>query len=245
MMELGLADVIGNFLDNRITDMYVAIPAVVIRVYDDLKQLKIDAQPSVNQFFMDETEEEHPILLNIPVMMPGTTRSLVSFPIAAGDNVMLLFCHRSIDNFKAGSGLPTIPTDHRQHSEMDAVAIPGIFPFAKSPNNPSIRKWPHSTSDVVVAHNLGSGTEVEVRLKLNGNIVMNTEQDIVVQCKNATVNATGVNVTASTGTFAVANATWNGNMNITGTWTFNGIPFNTHKHTGVTPGSGTSAGPVA
>lgn len=34
-----------------------------------------------------------------------------------------------------------------------------------------------------------------------------------------------------------------GNTTISGAWTFNGIPFDTHKHTGATPGSGVSGLP--
>lgn len=36
-----------------------------------------------------------------------------------------------------------------------------------------------------------------------------------------------------------------GNTKISETWAFNGIPFDTHKHTGVTPGSGVSGLPTA
>lgn len=36
-----------------------------------------------------------------------------------------------------------------------------------------------------------------------------------------------------------------GNTKISGIWTFNGIPFDTHTHTNVIPGSGVSEGPTA
>jgi len=67
--------------------------------------------------------------------------------------------------------------------------IPGIQPPGESINNPSKRTWPHSTEDVVLVNNIGTANECEVRLKASGDIVINTNQNVEVNCKNATVTA--------------------------------------------------------
>ncbi|MNQ59366.1 hypothetical protein D3C85_736030 [compost metagenome] len=75
-------------------------------------------------------------------------------------------------------------------------------------------------------------------MKPDGSLNIKTEQAVSVTCSTATL-------TADTLMLDVGNTTWSGNVSHTGTFTFNGIPFGTHKHTGVQPGVGTSAGPVA
>ena len=52
----------------------------------------------------------------------------------------------------------------------DAVAIVGVHPFSKSPNRNAARKLPHNTDDLVVAHNIGTDRECEVRLTKSGDI---------------------------------------------------------------------------
>lgn len=177
---------------------------------------------------------------------------MVSFPINVGDTVMCVFSQRSMDNFKIGNGQPTVPNDYRKFSDQDAVAIPGLFSFAKSVNRPAIRKYPHNPkTDLVIAHNIASGTEVMIQLKQSGELIINTEQSVTVNCKTGVMNATEsytintptMNINAQT-TNWTGNIIHSGNYTMTGQAKFNGILFDTHFHSGVTPGSGTS-GPVA
>lgn len=230
----------------NMAEVYTALPCVVISVYGNFSQQRVDVRPAINDLYKDGSSIEQAPILAVPVLLPGTRNSLVSFPIKPGDTVMCIFSQRSMDNFKIGNGQPGAPNDLRKFSDQDAVAIPGLAPFSRSVNNPSLRKWPHDpASDLVIAHNIGSGTEVMIQLQQNGNLIINTDFDVTVNSKTATVNATtSVNVTTPSGVFNIDSSTWNGDMTITGAWTFNGIPFDTHKHTGVTPGGGTSGGPT-
>lgn len=240
-------DIIQTQFRANMSEVYTAIPCVVINVHGDFSEQRVDVQPSINDLYKDKTFKEQVPILSVPVLLPGGRNSLVSFPIKNGDTVMCIFSQRSMDQFKIGNGLPTTPNDHRQFSDEDAVAIPGLFPFSRTVNRPMIRKYPHDPSnDLVIAHNIGSGTEVMIQMKANGELIINTEEGVTVNSKTANVNATqSVNVTAPSGVFDIDSSTWTGNMAITGSWTFNGIPFNTHKHTGVTPGGGTSGTPTA
>lgn len=245
MIEALLGEYLAESMREEMADIYTAMPGVVTNVVN-MGDCRVDVQPSINIVYGDDSADSHTQILGVPIIFPASSTSCLSFPIKVGDPVLLVFAQRSMDNFKIGNGQPTTPSDFRRFNIQDAVAIPGLFPFSRSANKPSIRKFPHNpNSDMVLAHNVGSGTEVMIQLKLNGDVVINTEADVTVNAENAVVNATGVNVTAATGSFAIGNSTWNGSMDITGTWTFNGIPFNTHKHVGVTPGSGTSGVPTA
>lgn len=60
-----------------------------------------------------------------------------------------------------------------------------------------------------------------------------------------TVAADGVSIEAPAVDVTAPLTTFNGNVNVTGTLTVGGLPFATHKHAGVSAGTGTSGGPVA
>ena len=127
----------------------------------------------------------------------------------------------------------------------DAIAIPCVTPFGKSLNKPGVRSWPHNTADLVVSHNISTGSEVEIRLKPTGDLVINTNQNVTVNCKEATVNASSsIGLYAPSMTVSVANTTWNGNVTQSGTYVLDGVTMNTHKHTGVMAGPSLTGGPV-
>lgn len=67
-----------------------------------------------------------------------------------------------------------------------------------------------------------------------------------VVAKDIELNASNsISISASTMNVNVGAANWTGQGYVVGEWTVNGIPFSTHKHTGVTPGTGTSGLPTA
>lgn len=256
-----LDDFIQTQFQINMAEVYTAMPCVVLKVYGDFGEQRIDVRPSINDLYKDKTSREQAPILSVPVLLPGTRNSLVSFPINVGDTVMCVFSQRSMDNFKIGNGQPTAPNDLRKFSDQDAVAIPGLAPFSRSVNTPAVRKYPHAPNqDLVIAHNIGSGTEVMIQLKQDGQVIVNTDEVVTVNSKSvivnaqeevtvntqtATVNAAqSVDVTSPVGTFNILNSTWTGNMTITGLWTFNGIPFDTHKHKDVTVGTSNTGVPT-
>jgi hypothetical protein len=65
-----------------------------------------------------------PVLAAVPVFMPGTARTWIRFPVAAGDTVTLHFAERSLERWLALGG-QVHPEDSRHHSLSDAIAVPG------------------------------------------------------------------------------------------------------------------------
>lgn len=250
-----LSEYLKTEFEYSMGEMWFACPGIITSVSGDLSDLRVNVKPAVNELYADGTSEEHLDILSVPVIMPGSATTLISFPVNAGDTVLLVFSQRSTDNFKIGNGQPTVPNDARKFQAEDAIAIPGLFTFSKSANRPSIRKYPHNPkTDLTIAHNIASGTEVMIQFKPTGDMIVNTEQAVTVNCKTGELNATE-SYTINTPTMNVNADTTNwtgdiiqtGDYNQTGNYTltggeatFNGIPFSTHKHIGVTPGSGTS-----
>lgn len=264
MNGVSLEEILKLSFSRESSALYTAMPCRIINIPASLHDLRIDVEPLVETLYSDGTSEPHSQILGVPVIFPAGRTSLISFPLFVGDTVLCVFSQQSLDNFKSGDGSPTVANDSRRMDVRDAIAIPGFVPFGKSLNNPANRAWPHSSQDVVVSHNIALGTEVEVRLKPDGRLIINTNQGVEINCNTADVVAlSSASITTPALTVDAAQTTWNGNItltgnvihagnyaqagnyNLTGTATMNGITFDTHKHTGVQTGIGTSGGPVA
>jgi hypothetical protein len=259
-----LQEVLVAQFEYQSSQMYTAIPAIVVSV-KNLAEQRIDVQPTLNLRSEDgDNIEERPVILNVPLHMPLTKDGGLTYPISVGTPVFLMFSMRGIDIWKRGNGYPVTPSDNRKFDIKDCVAIPGIFPFPESRNNPSSRVNSHDVNDVVLVHNIGSGAEVEIRLKPNGDVIVNSPTKVTVNCIDAEINAdstttincpentingnTTVNgdFTATSGAFTVnsgsiamsatASATMDATFEMTGSLVLNGTPVESHDHSGVTSG---------
>ncbi|MNQ63299.1 hypothetical protein D3C85_776770 [compost metagenome] len=223
MREASFQELLNSAFEYQTDSIYTAIPAVVVTVRNNFENLTIDAQPSVNIKDRDGAVKERPVILNIPVSMPMSGTSAVLLPLNVGDSVMLMFSMRGLDVWKRSNGRPTTPSDFRKFDKRDAFAIP-ISTISNSPNQPSKHLWSHDTKDLTIVHNLGQGTESEIRIKLNGSVVINTKNKVDIQCDTANINAdTEINVLTP-----VMNV--DAQVNVTGGLNINGIPFSTHVH---------------
>lgn len=250
MQEISLQETLQNAIEHQLDGINTAIPAIVVRA--DLENSLVDVQPVINFKAYDGSTTERPVILGVPLQYPASKTSAFTFPVQTGDTVLLVFSQRGLDVWKRGTGYPTTPSDFRTFDIKDAIAIPGVMPNGMSINSPSKHVLPHSIRDAVIAHNLGSGNEVEVRLGADGRVEISTSnKPTIINCSDATINAETINLNATSMVVDVANTTWIGAINHSGNYTmtggvatFNGVVFNTHVHSGVQTGSGNSGGPL-
>jgi hypothetical protein len=176
-----------------------------------------------------------PVLPDVPVVFPRGGGCTLTFPIAAGDECLVIFSSRCIDGWWQSGGVQ-LPMEPRLHDLSDGFAILG--PQSKPNKISNI-----STTAVQLRSNDG-----QAYIQLNPTTY---EIDIVTP-GNASVTAGG-NLNASvTGnvTMTAAQFTLNGPVQINGTVTAtgevtgNGITLSTHKHTGVQTGGGVTGGPT-
>lgn len=74
---------------------------------------------------------EHPLLLECPVMTMFGGDSFINLPINSGDNCIVLFCDRDIDEWMVSGGVQA-PNSKRVHDISDAIAIVGIRHYQNS-----------------------------------------------------------------------------------------------------------------
>lgn len=118
----------------RSATLRVALPGRV-ESYDPATQ-KANVQPLIMESYADDLGdaqvERLPVVTNVPICFPGAGPYRVTFPVAVGDTVLLVFCSSSIDRWLSRGG-EVDPQDARHHDISDAVAIPGLFDFAHVP----------------------------------------------------------------------------------------------------------------
>jgi hypothetical protein len=73
----------------------------------------------------DGTIADYPKLVDCPVFTLQGGGAAIQMPIAAGDNCIVLFADRNIDNWY-GSGAADVPANNRTHDLSDGIAIVGI-----------------------------------------------------------------------------------------------------------------------
>jgi len=171
-MKLSFEDVIKATFANLMTNLYTAMPAKVEKVGKVGTQVVIDAKPLVNRVESDGSAYETPILPEVPVIFPAGGGAMVSFPLAPGDTVLLVFSMRSIEEFLASDGMNAqTPFSRRKHSISDAVALPGLF---TSVNSPEV-----DTENLSLRNGIGE-TESEIKIQKDGKIVINAASAVEI-----------------------------------------------------------------
>lgn len=118
----------------QLARVHTALPGVVTS-YDEARQTAT-VQPSVQFKARDAdgkiTDYTPPAIPNVPVAFPGAGEYSIVWPLVAGDGVLLVFCERSLDEWRSTAGSSHQARDVRRHDLSDAVAIPAL----RSPADP-------------------------------------------------------------------------------------------------------------
>ena len=130
MERITPAETYRRILDARLTDLHTALPGRV-RAYDAATQTA-DIEPMIKRGVPTGGEEDEvalealPVLPSVPVLFPSGGQCFVTFPLAVGDPVLLVFSERDTSHYRATGAVadPGVPT---MHGLSGAVAIPCAF----------------------------------------------------------------------------------------------------------------------
>ena len=148
-----------SIIDYALSQTNTAIPGYVER-YDADTQTADITVPFVDYYEVDGLESSEafiwPVLRSVPVVFPRGGGWSITWPLSQGDNVLLVFSQRSIDEWWASDGRTEIsPRDLEAHSITGAMAIPG------PPTKPTrLQGRAVSGPDLVIRHS--DGTELKL-----------------------------------------------------------------------------------
>jgi len=117
-----ITDIIEDALYSFNNELRVAMPGTVIKFYPETQM--VDVKPSITM----EVDGENVVmsqLIQVPVVMPSSGGVSITFPIQAGDEVLVVFSDRTIDGWNEKGGVGT-QTEHRSHHISDGIAIVGL-----------------------------------------------------------------------------------------------------------------------
>ncbi|MFL9943743.1 Gp138 family membrane-puncturing spike protein [Paraburkholderia graminis] len=173
-----------------------------------------------------------PLLVDVPVHFPRGGGCTLTFPVAKGDECLVVFAARCIDTWWQSGGVQA-PAEQRIHDLSDGFAFVGFFSQATKISG-------ISTNTAQLRSNDGS-TYVEV--DPTGQIV-NCVAPGGMKFTTPTVTITGV-INVQNANSAPTAMAINGNTNFAGQVSANGHRIDdSHKHSGVTTGSGNTGTPL-
>ena len=147
-----MRDIALFVVEGRLGGLRTSVPAKVVNYYPS--KGRVDAQICIRGAVQDpdtyeisSDSELPPTLVDVPVMWYGTSRASVIPDLVAGDDLLIHFSDRPLDEWKAVSGNDFVPSDiSRRFDIADAFAVPVVGP---NPNGLSALKY---ASNATVFH---------------------------------------------------------------------------------------------
>lgn len=109
--------------ESRLKELHTCLPAFIV-AFDPSTQTA-SVQPAIRRIFTDKGAVNLPLCVDVPVIFPSGGGFHLTFPVAAGDDCILWFSERAIDNWHFDGGLAD-PAEYRMHDLSDAIAFVGL-----------------------------------------------------------------------------------------------------------------------
>lgn len=222
---VGLSVALGGWQSK----MQTAFPGIIQSFSAD--HMTCTVQPAISGQVRDETGAltgiDLPLLTDCPVQFPAGGGCTLTFPVKQGDECLVVFSSRCIDSWWQSGGVQS-QADLRMHDLSDGFVLLGF------------RSQPRVIGGI-------SGSAAQLRTDDGSAFV---EVDSTTHAINAVT--TGAALVSAQGniTLTAPLVTINGDVKVNGRVDSTGdvqagtISLQTHKHTGVTAGGGTSGGPT-
>jgi hypothetical protein len=213
---------IGTLIDRMMSGLYTAMPGVIVSF--DPATCLASVQPAVRMKTVIAGVVNYidlPVVEHVPICLPhsATGGLFLTVPIKSGDQCLIVFSQRGIDNVVDAGGIqnppdcqPPSPSERvdprslselRHHDMTDAICIPSLM---CAPN--AIADWADDAIEIRTEDGLTNLSVKSDQVTVQAGIV------------TMTVSASGISIV--------------GPVNVTGEVTANGIPLSTHIHTGGT-----------
>ena len=231
MEKRQLVDTIMLAIDGALADLHTATVAKVTRVSTET----ISCQPVTNRIVRGESIPLPEFVEVPPVFLQGGG-SYTAHPIAIGDYCLLIFTERCFDRWYHGQDF-LIPLELRMHDYSDGFALVGVNPLAGAITIPSVIQQTGDTNYDGDHTHQGTldrvgDTTIEGDVEIDGNLLVTG--NITCLGTIAAANFTGLSGGAMTATV---------NIETSQDVKAGSISLQSHTHTGVTPGTGSSGGP--
>lgn len=242
--NLSFAAVVVQAIENAFKDLHTTMPGT-IQSFDPATQIA-SVQLGIKRVFKKEDEEGNeqkryealPKLINVPVIFPRGGGFTLTFPVKKGDECIVIFNERSIDNWNKNGGVQN-PGAWRMHDLSDAVCMVGL---SSQPNKIS----GFDANNVQLRNDTGDSY---VTIKTDKTIEIVSPTEVIVDAPDSTftgnvqidgdMNVTGDVTGESNATFAVGIVSAL-TVDATSSLIVNSLEMGDHIHAQPVDGSGDS-----
>ena len=208
--------------------IWTALPGIVESF--DPETMTCTVQPAIQSIITDrdgeQTNRNMPLLLDCPVQFPAGGGCTLTFPVVKGDECLVVFASRCIDAWWQAGGIQT-QAELRINDRSDGFALLGFRSLPRTIGGISLNAV-QLRSDDGQAFVEVNPTSHAINATTTGTITASAIDGMTLTAPLVTING-DVQV--------------NGRIDTAGDVKAGAISLQTHKHTGVTSGSGTSGGP--
>lgn len=124
-----LLDAIRAVVQEDRKTLHTALPGIV-QSFDAAKQTA-RVRPAIKRVWIDDGPKDLPDCVDVPVHFPRGGNFVLTFPVAAGDECLLVFAERAIDGWFTDGGTQE-PSEVRFHDLSDAFAIVGFSSLGRA-----------------------------------------------------------------------------------------------------------------
>ena len=127
-MAGGESDKFRSLTEKIASELRVAAPGI-IQSYNagtNTAAVQLAIREKVNQMDGTTQDTDLPLLLDCPVMMPRGGGYALTFPVAAGDECLVIFADSCIDAWWQSGGVQN-QLEKRRHDLSDGIVVPGLW----------------------------------------------------------------------------------------------------------------------
>jgi hypothetical protein len=167
-----LTDFMREFLDYYFTQVHTSLPGVVVEY--DASTRRATIQPSLKRRTGNKAYIAFPLLIDVPVLFPGTKKWTIHFPLEKDDEVAVFFSERALEAWKDVGQEGIEDPDPRRFDLCDAYCVPGLQPqefiTAEEPGLQIIHK--DIFDGELISQVLMTDDKVEIQYKEKGTLLV-------------------------------------------------------------------------
>lgn len=133
----------------------------------------VECQPAVRERIINEDGTiqyiQLPLLINVPVVFPGSANFDIKFPLSKNDECLVFFSDLSIDNFWQKGSVQN-PVEVRRHDLSDGMAIPCRMSLPRRGISPKASITVDSNGEITFKGKFGSFTGSQLYRIINSHV---------------------------------------------------------------------------
>ena len=160
-----------NLINEAMFRTRCCIPCI-IQSYNSANNT-IECQPAVRERIINEDGTiqyvQLPLLINVPVVFPGSANFDIKFPLSKNDECLVFFSDLSIDNFWQKGSVQN-PVEVRRHDLSDGMAIPCMMSMPRRKVAPKASIVVDGNGEITFKGKFGSFTGTQIYRSINTHV---------------------------------------------------------------------------